>query len=278
MYRSLLFVPGTSSRFLKKAQTAKADIVCLDLEDSVRDGEKASARKLVRGALDSPHAGRVFVRTNAPGTPAIRADLEGVVRRGLDGIVIPKVDTPAQVRAIAQRLGALEKKHKLKKIEIIPSIESAAGLVACAAIASASTRVHAVVFGIFDLLHDMSMDGSDTGAGEFARSMVPLYARAGGAAAIDSIWQDLKSPTGLARDCKHGRSLGYAGKSVIHPDQLDRVHRAFAPSASEISWAKKVRAAYEGPAGSKRGAQRLEGRMIDEVHYKQACALLDATK
>ncbi len=276
LYRSLIFVPGNSERFVKKAQNIAADVVCLDLEDSVRSSDKAAARRLVKGALGRPHKGRVFVRTNAPETPEIRADLESVVHRGLDGIVVPKVNTPAQVRAIARRLSTLERARKLEKIEIIPSIESASGVVSCVDIVGASPRVHALVFGIFDLLHDMSIEGKDTAAGEFARSIVPLYARAGNAVAIDSIWQNLDSAAGLARDCRYGRSLGYAGKSVIHPDQLRTVHRVFAPSRAELSWAKKVIEAYEASAVRKRGALRLDGKMIDEVHYKQARALLDA--
>lgn len=275
LYRSLIFVPGNSERFAAKAKKMSADIICFDLEDSVRDADKAAARKMIQNSLKSNYGGRVFVRLNAPGSKQIGADLEAVVRRGLDGIVVPKVDSAAQVRAIEKKIISLERSRKLSKLEIIPSIESAAGLVSCAAITASSSRVRAVVFGIFDLLHDMSIEGADTEAGQFARSLVPLYARAGGALAIDSIWQNLKSPSGLARDCRHGRSLGYVGKSVIHPDQLKAVHRAFAPNKPEIEWARKVKTAYEGSAGRKRGALRLEGRMIDEVHYKQACSLLE---
>lgn len=278
LYRSLIFVPGNSARFLQKAQKITADIVCFDLEDSVRDNDKAAARKLVRSTLGKSHQSRVFVRVNAPNTSAIRADLDAVVRRGLDGIVVPKVDSAMQMRTIARKLGSLERTRKLKKLEIIPSIESASGVVSCTDIAAASTRVHALVFGIFDLLHDMSIEGADTRAGEFARSIVPLYAKASNVVAIDSIWQNLGSTAGLGRDCRYGRSLGYAGKSVIHPDQLSTVHRAFAPHKSEIAWAKKVKSAYEDSARKKRGALRLDGKMIDEVHYKQACALLDGSK
>ncbi len=277
LYRSLAFVPGNSERFLAKARTMEADIVCLDLEDSVRPDDKATARRMIRTALASEHAGRVFVRTNAPSTPDIRKDISAVVRAGLDGIVVPKVDSAAQVRAIARSIAALERSRGLGRIEIIPSIESAAAVVSCAAIASASPRVRAVIFGIFDLMHDMGMEG-DVGAGaEAARALVPLHARAGGAVAIDSIWQDLRSAAGLRRDCRHGRSLGYVGKSVIHPGQIAAVHAAFAPTRAELAWARRVIDAYEAHGGRGRGALRVDGRMVDEVHYRQACALITAS-
>ena len=276
LYRSLVFVPGNNTRFLEKAQNIDADIVCLDLEDSVGASDKAEARALVRSALASRHRARVFVRTNAPGSKEIRADIEAVMRRGLDGLVVPKVDTPAHVRSVSRIMARLERSRRLGRLEIIPSIESASGVASCSGIASSSPRVSAVVFGVFDLLHDMRIEGADAAAGELARSLVPLYARAGGAAAIDSIWQDLRSRAGLVRDCRRGRSLGYAGKSVIHPDQIAAVHRAFAPTRAEAAWAEKVKATYEESVRRRRGALRLEGRMIDEVHYKQACALLDA--
>lgn len=278
LYRSLMFVPGNSERFIKKAQNMDADIVCFDLEDSVRHDDKSAARRLVRKALKSAHKSRVFVRTNAPDTPEIKLDLDAVMRRGLDGIVIPKVDTPAQLCRIARKISSLERARKLSKVEIMPSIESASGIVLCTAIASASPRVNAIVFGIFDLLHDMHIEGKDTSGGELARSLVPLHARAGNAVAIDSIWQNLRSSAGLVRDCRHGRSLGYAGKCVIHPDQIRSVHRAFAPHTSELEWAKKVKDTYEASAQSRRGSLRLDGNMIDEVHYKQACALLDCSR
>jgi len=274
LYRSLAFVPAISARFLEKARTMRADIVCLDLEDSVRAGDKREARRMARAALASPHEARVFVRTNAPSTAEMRADIGAVARRGLDGVVVPKVGSAAQVRAVARALSRLERSRGLRRLEIIPSIESAAGAVACAAIAAASPRVRAVVFGIFDLMHDMGMEGAPGEGAEHARAQVPLHARAGGAVAIDSIWQDLRSPAGLARDCRRGRSLGYAGKSVIHPAQLPAVHRAFAPTRAELDWARRVVGAYEAPGG--RGAMRVGGMMVDEVHYRQARALIAA--
>lgn len=274
LYRSLAFVPASSERFLKKATAMPADIVCLDLEDSVRAGDKPRARRMAAAALGSRHAARVFVRTNAPGTAEMRADIGAVARRGLDGIVVPKVDSAAQVRSVARALSRLERARGLRRLEIVPSIESAAGAVACAAIAASSPRVRAVVFGIFDLMHDMGMGGAPSEGAEHARAQVPLHARAGGAVAIDSIWQDLRSAAGLARDCRRGRSLGYAGKSVIHPAQLPAVHRAFAPTGAELDWARRVVGAYEAQAG--RGAMRVGGMMVDEVHYKQALAALAA--
>lgn len=277
LFRSLIFVPGNNPRFLEKAKTLEADIVCFDLEDSVPGAEKASARRMIRSALKSHDSYKpmLFVRTNSPASGMIPDDLQEVVQEGMGGIVIPKVDDAGQVRNAASLLGRMEAERSIKnRTMIIPSIESALGVVNTYGIASSDRRVPAVVFGIFDLLNDMGME-YEPGAAEFARSKVPVDARAAGVAAIDSIWQDLNDPDGLEADCARGRILGYFGKSLIHPDQISTAHRAFLPSPAQVEWAKKICAAYESAVKEGRGATALEGKMIDEVHYKQARAILD---
>ena len=159
----------------------------------------------------------------------------------------------------------------------MPSIESALGVVNCYEIASASKRIDALVFGIFDLLNDMGIEytkGNPRGA-KYSRYKVPVAATAAGVAAIDGIWQDLKDKKGFTNDCQVGKSLGYAGKSVIHPDQIKTVHKIFHPSKPEIAWAKKVCSVYEKSTKKGKGATVVEGKMIDEVHYKRAKALLE---
>jgi citrate lyase subunit beta/citryl-CoA lyase len=282
MFRSLIFVPGNSARFVEKAKTLAADIVCLDLEDSVPANEKDAARRTIAGALAKrqEYRGSVYVRTNSPESGLVTSDLQSVVQKGIDGLVIPKVSDASEVEHIRRTVAALEKERGVEKIALMPSIETAKGVVNAHSIASADERVNALVFGVFDFLHDMRMDydeSSDAGYA-YARAKIPVDARAAGVHAIDAIWQKVDDIDGLARDAAVARRLGYSGKSIIHPGQIEPVHRTFIPSRREVEWARKVVAAL-GEAmekGSGRGAVRLEGRMIDAVHYKQARAILDA--
>ena len=279
LLRSLIFVPGNNSRFLEKAKTLSADIVCFDLEDSVPKEEKESARKLIREALNSrvEYKAEVYVRTNSPASGMISEDLSKIVQKGIDGIVIPKVNNITELKKIIKTLASLEKKHKLTPIEIIPSIESAEGVVNTYAIASSSNRVSALVFGVFDLLNDLGIEYTKQAEGaKYARAKIPLDARAAGKYVIDAIWQDLNDEAGLEEDCIIGRSLGYAGKSIIHPNQIPTVHKTFYPTQAEIEWAKKVCQVYMESTKKSKGATKVEGKMIDEVHFKRAKALLDS--
>ena len=281
LFRSLIFVPGNNPRFLEKAKKIQADIVCFDLEDSVPDDEKTSARKLIKNALKSrsEYSSSIFVRTNSPLSGKITSDLKEIIQKGIDGIVIPKVNNVTELKKIQKTLSGLEKSKKLKPIQIIPSIESAEGVVNSYPIASFGKRVTAIVFGIFDLLNDLGVEYTkDSPGGKYSRYKIPVDAAAAGIAAIDGIWQDLNDLKGLQKDCNFGKSLGYAGKSVIHPDQISMVHKSFYPNKTEISWAQKVCNVYLKSTKKGKGATTVDGKMIDEVHYKQAKALLDIVK
>lgn len=281
LFRSLIFVPGNNSRFLEKAKSLKADIVCFDLEDSVPDSEKATARQLIKSALKarSSYTSSIFVRTNSPVSGKIPDDLKEIIQKGLDGIVIPKVNNVSEMKKIEKNISQLEKTRKLKHIQVIPSIESAEGVVNTYNIASSSKRIPAVVFGVFDLLNDLGIEYSkEPDGGKYSRAKIPVDARAAGVASIDAIWQDLKDVKGLEQDCKIGKSLGYTGKSIIHPDQIDIVHKLYHPTKIEITWAQKVCKVYEDSIKKGKGATTVEGKMIDEVHYKQAKTLLELIK
>ncbi|MCH1607313.1 MAG: CoA ester lyase [Nitrosopumilus sp.] len=281
LFRSLIFVPGNNPRFLEKAKKIQADIVCFDLEDSVPDNEKSSARKLIKNALKSrsEYSSSIFVRTNSPLSGKISSDLKEIVQKGIDGIVIPKVNNISELKKIQKILSGLEKSKKLKPIQIIPSIESAEGVVNSYFIASFGKRVTAIVFGIFDLLNDLGVEYTkDSPGGKYSRYKIPVDAAAAGIYAIDGIWQDLNDLKGLQKDCNFGKSLGYSGKSVIHPDQISMVHKSFYPNKTEISWAEKVCTVYVESTKKGKGATTIDGKMIDEVHYKQAKALLDIIK
>ena len=262
LFRSLIFVPGNNSRFLEKAKSLDADIVCFDLEDSVPDDEKVIARKLIKSALKSrkSYKSSIFVRTNSPTSGKIPMDLKEIVQKGIDGIVIPKVNNIQEMKKIEKILSELENIRKLKPVQLIPSIESSEGVVNTFGIASFGKRVSAVVFGVFDLLNDLGIEYTkDSEGAKYSRRKIPVDAHAAGVAVIDAIWQDLKDSKGLEKDCKIGKSLGYSGKSVIHPDQISVVHRLFHPNNNEILWAKKVCEIYpELPRKEKVLSQLME--------------------
>lgn len=280
LFRSLIFVPGNNPRFIEKAKTLSADIVCFDLEDSVPDSEKKNARNLIKDALKtrSQYTSEIYVRTNSPTSGKIQDDLKEIVQKGIDGIVIPKVNNAIELKKIEKTLALLEKKQKLQSIGLIPSIESAEGVANTHEIASASKRISAIVFGVFDFLNDMGIEYTKQPEGaKFARAKIPLEAKAVGVYALDAIWQDLKDEKGLVEDCKIGKSLGYVGKTIIHPDQILIIHKTFHPNKTELEWAEKVCNTYEKSTKKGKGATTVDGKMIDEVHYKRAKALLDLT-
>jgi citrate lyase subunit beta/citryl-CoA lyase len=281
LLRSLLFVPGNNSRFLEKAKSLQADIICFDLEDSVPLVEKKSARNLIKNALKnrSEYHSEIYVRTNSPVSGLIPDDLLDIIQKGVDGIVIPKVNTVNEIKKIEKIMLGLEKNRKLKPIEIIASIESSEGVVNAYLIASCSKRISALVFGVFDLLNDLGVEYTKKPEGAaYSRAKIPVDARAAGKYAIDAIWQDLDDVAGLEQDSLVAKNLGYAGKSIIHPNQVDTVHKVFYPTSAEIEWAKKVVSAYDVAKKNKKGATSIDGKMIDEVHYKRAISLLNSAK
>ncbi|MDP8903565.1 MAG: CoA ester lyase [Thermoproteota archaeon] len=284
MFRSLIFVPGNSIRFVEKAKTLTADIICFDLEDSVPESEKDAARRIIAETLLArrhEYGDHVYVRTNSPESGLVPDDLKAVLQKGIDGIVVPKVNDANQMLKIKKHIVMLEKERKTdKKIALMPSIETARGVVNAYLIASTDERIKALIFGVFDFLYDMRLDYDehDSTGYSYVRAKIPVDARAAGVYAIDAIWQKIDDIDGLIKDATMARRLGYSGKSIIHPSQIEPVHKVFRPSKNEVEWAKKVVQAL-GQAmnkGTGIGAVRLEGKMIDAVHYKQAKAILDA--
>jgi citrate lyase subunit beta/citryl-CoA lyase len=270
-------------RFVEKAKTLAADIICFDLEDSVPDNEKDAARRIISETLlarRQEYSGIVYVRTNSPESGLIPDDLKAVLQEGIDGIVVPKVNDVSEMLEIKKHIVMLEKERKTDKIALMPSIETARGVVNAYLIASAEERIKALVFGVFDFLYDMRLDYDehDPLGYSYVRAKIPVDARAAGVHAIDAIWQKIDDIDGLIRDATMARRLGYSGKSIIHPSQIEPVHKVFRPSKNEVEWAKKVVQALDQAMkkGTGRGAVRLEGKMIDAVHYKQAKAILDA--
>jgi len=289
--RSLIFIPGNNPRFLEKSKTINSDILCFDLEDSVPIDEKESARNLVNKIIreinimdQSSKKTLVTVRINAPGTELAIYDLNKIITEGIDAIVIPKVENESQVINLSGIVKTLEKENNIQNnlIKLIPSIESSLGVVNAYSIAKSDQRISSLIFGIFDFLHDMKIDTNDheiLTSFMYARAKVPVDARAAGIDSIDSIWQDINDSKGLEKDLALGKKLGYTGKCIIHPSQLDLVHKIFSPSLQDIQWAEKVISALDRSINdktTKMGAVNLEGKMIDAVHYKQAKRILES--
>ena len=284
LYRSLIFVPGNNKRFVEKAKALTADIICFDLEDSVPLNEKNAARKTIADAVTwrTEYKSSFYVRINSLDSNLWLLDLREIIRNGIDGVVVPKVNDEAQIKNIDSQLSEIEdtKRMTKKSIKLIPSIESARGIVNAYSIARSSQRVNAIVFGIFDYLYDMGLDYAGNDEMEknmYGRAKLPVDARAAGIESIDGIWQKVDDTQGLIRDAITAKRLGYSGKSIIHPAQIDPVHKVFVPSQSQINWATRVVEALKEAMekGHGLGAVKLEGKMIDAVHYKQAKAILE---
>ena len=302
MFRTLLFIPGNNKRFLEKSRLLYPDILCFDLEDSVPISEKSIAREMIIQSLSTNNHSlnrinininnkinnannkhkdlpQLFVRINSFESGLYEQDLESVICKSLDGIVIPKVNSDSELEKITEIIETLEKKRNVQKIiRLIPSIESSQGVVNSYHIAKYNSRICSLLFGVFDYLYDMKLDYENEGLEySYARAKIPVDARAAGIPALDSIWQKVDDLDGLQRDAKTAKKLGYAGKSIIHPKHIEPVHNVFVPSQNEIEWAKKVISTLNEiqQHGDKRGAFKVDGKMIDAVHFKQAKLILD---
>lgn len=280
LLRSLMFVPGGNPRFLEKAPTIPADLICIDLEDSIAPGEKAKAREVVREQLPSlarPNYS-LFVRVNGIQTGLIELDLAAVVGPELDGISLPKTDSPEIVRQVDAYLTQLERERGLPvgQVKIIPWIETALGVVNAYAICKASSRLIGASFGGEDYATDMEIKRTpDSKEIEYPRNVVAVACKAARVQPIDTPEPDFRDLDHLERDSLFALSLGYRGKYCIHPTQVDVVNRVFAPTEAEIGQAQAVAQAYED--GEKRGlgAVALDGVMIDRPIYIRARRVLE---
>lgn len=281
--RSLIFVPSNSKRFIEKAKALNADIICFDLEDSVPFNEKTTARQAIVDVLakKAEYRSNIYIRINSLESGLAFSDLKSIIQEGVDGIVVPKVNDKEEVNQIEHLTSSLEKERGIEKdsIKLMPSIESAKGVVNAHSIAKSVERINALVFGVFDFLYDMHLDyvEDDEVGYQYARAKIPVDARAAGVAALDGIWQKVHDIEGLRNDASIARRLGYSGKTIVHPSHIDPIHKIFMPSKNEIEWAKKVLQALREPMemGDGKGAIKLEGKMIDAAHYKQAKAILN---
>ena len=257
--RSLLYVPGSNARALEKAQGLSVDMLIIDLEDAVPADRKAEAREAMRAVVTAGYPGkRIAVRINGTGSTHQAADINAVAGLPIDTVVLPKVDAVSDLQP-ARGLG----------LPIFAMIETPVAIYAARDIAT-DPSVAGLIAGLNDLAHELKLpDGMDRSAMSHAIQAIVLAARAGGVWCYDGVYNAIDDAAGFAAEAAEGRRLGFDGKTLIHPSQVDPCNAAFAPSAREIAEAEALVAAATG------GAQRHEGRMIEDMHVAAARALLD---
>lgn len=280
LLRSLIFVPGNRPNMLQRALSFNADILMVDLEDSVPPAEKAAARDLAAQWIPQlRQAGRrVMVRVNSLDTGLIRDELAALISPDLYGVSVGKTDSAPDLRQIESTLAPLEKAAGLPagQIKLIPWIESAKALVNVHQIAAALPRTIALAFGAEDYTNDMGIQRTDAGAEvHHPRAAIAIAARAAGLAALDSPYVAFRNPQGLQQDAAAARQMGYTGKFAIHPDQIDSINAAFSPSPEEIAHAQRLMAAWHEAAAAGRGSLALDGKMVDIPVVKRAQNLLN---
>jgi citrate lyase subunit beta/citryl-CoA lyase len=277
--RSWLFVPGDSEGKIAKAAGAGADVVILDLEDSVALSRKAAAREIVAGALAGARAGAVYVRINPLESGLALADLAAVMMAGPDGIVLPKPDGPADVAVLGCYLEAFEAAFGLAAggTRILPiATETARSVFALGGYGGA--RLAGLTWGAEDLPASVgAVSGRLAGGGltdlcRLARSLCLAGAAAAGVAAVETVYPDFRDLAGLRDYAAAGRREGFAGMMAIHPAQVAVINEVMTPSAAEIAYAARVVAAFEGAPGV--GVVSLDGKMVDMPHLRQARRVL----
>jgi citrate lyase subunit beta/citryl-CoA lyase len=257
--RSALYLPASNARAIEKARTLAADLVILDLEDAVKDEDKSTARAAAVAAGSGNWRPLLFaVRVNGVGSAWHEDDVAALRQAArLDLIVVPKVEDAAQVAALAGRT----------RKPLLAMIETSAGIYAAREIAAAK-GVAGLIAGTNDIAAELRLpEGDRTGLGLALQSIL-LASRAAGGVALDGVYNRLDDPHGFAAQCREGRALGFDGKTLIHPSQIDTANQIFGPSNAEIEDARALIAAQSG------GAERFRGRMIEAMHVREANRLL----
>jgi citrate lyase subunit beta/citryl-CoA lyase len=281
--RSLLFMPGSNARALEKARNLHADVLILDLEDSVAPDAKALARDQIAQAIAAKGFGKreVWIRTNSIDTPWFADDVAMAGKARPDGILVPKVSTTEDLKAISDRLAAINADASIK---VWAMIETARAVLDADKLAAASrdpkTRLAGFVFGPNDIARETRIRMQPGRA-----AMIPmithciLATRAHGLEILDGPYSDFSNIDGFAHECTQGRDLGFDGKTLIHPGQIEACNAIFTPPAEEVAEARKIIAAFERPENSSKGATQLDGRMVERLHAdmaKRTIAIADA--
>ena len=281
--RSLLFMPGSNARALEKARNLPADGIILDLEDSVAPDAKALARDQIAKAVAAKGFGKreVLIRVNALDTPWWVDDVTMAGKAQPDGILVPKISSVADLNAIANRLSDI---NAHISIRVWAMIETARAVLDADKLAAASkdseTRLAGFVFGPNDISRETRIKMQPGRA-----AMIPmithciLATRAHGLEILDGPYSDFANVDGFAAECAQGRDLGFDGKTLIHPGQIEACNAIFTPPAEEVAEARKIIAAFEQPENASRGAIQIDGRMVERLHAdmaKRTIAIADA--
>jgi citrate lyase subunit beta / citryl-CoA lyase len=272
--RSALYMPGSNARAIEKAKTLATDAVILDLEDAVAPDAKAEARERVCGAVAAGGFGprQVVIRINALDTPWGMADLDAAAKAKPDAVLLPK---PNSAGDIDRASAALRQADAPETTKLWAMIETPLAVLDAKSIAGAAryagSRLTCLVLGTNDLIKETraELDAQRTAALYWLSASV-IAARAYGLTVLDGVYNDFKNADGLARECAHGRMLGFDGKTLIHPDQIGTANSTFAPSAVEIAAARKIIAAFDLPENKGKGVITLDGRMIELLHADMA--------
>jgi citrate lyase subunit beta/citryl-CoA lyase len=286
LLRSWMFVPGHRQRMIDKALAINADAIMLDIEDGVAPNEKDSARKNIGESLGrdkSAGAPARYVRINAIGHPRMQADMEAVVRPGLEGLVCPKVDTVEEVRTMDAILNESEPRNKLAQgvVKLLIAIESPKGLFNAPAIAAASPRVSGLLFGAEDFGRELGLPTVREGEARdliYARSAMVVAAASAHVQAIDGVWVDLNDSAGLIGFAMQSRRLGFTGMSCIHPSQVDAINATFTPTPEEIDYCQRVLQAFEEANARGDGSIAFGGQLIDRPIIERARRTMDMAK
>jgi citrate lyase subunit beta/citryl-CoA lyase len=284
--RSWMFVPGHRQRMIDKALGLNADAIMLDIEDGVAPNEKDAARKNIAESLGREKtAGSParFVRINAIGHARMDADLEAVVRPGLEGLVCPKVDVPNEVLKVEAILNEREPKMEMAPggVKLLIAIESPQGLLNAPAIAASSPRIIGLMFGAEDFGRELGLPTSREGEARdliYARSAIVVAAAAAHVQAVDGVWVDLNDSQGLRGFAQQSRRLGFSGMSLIHPSQIDPINTAFSPTAEEIDYAQRVVQAFEAAQARGDGSIAFGGQLIDRPIVERARRTIELAK
>ncbi|MEL6601263.1 MAG: CoA ester lyase [Pseudomonadota bacterium] len=272
--RSVLYMPGSKSRALEKAEGLPADALILDLEDAVAPEEKPAARDLVYDAVEARRFGprEVIIRINGLDTEWGEADLTAAAAAGPDAILVPKIDRADEIVDIADRMAAA---GAPEDTAIWAMMETPLGMLNAADIAAAHPRLACFVMGTNDLVKDLHASHTEmrlpliTGLG-----LCLLAARAHGLAIIDGVYNAFKDDDGLRAACQQGKELGFDGKTLIHPAQLGVTNEVFAPSADDIELAQSYVDAFEAAKAKGEGVAVVNGRIVENLHVDNARRLL----
>ena len=254
--RSILFLPASNPRAIAKARESRADLVVLDLEDAVRPADKAEARRAAVEAVQSEWLMPVAIRINGIGSEWHSLDLDAVARSGCQFAVLPRASSPHLFSDARDAIGK----------PLLAMIETAAGVLSAPAIAREAA---ALVVGTNDLRADLRLPlNAEREPISVSLQLIILAARAHGIPAFDGVFNRLKDTAGFSVEAEEGRRLGFDGKSLIHPDQIEPCNRSFGPAQREVERARRLVDAFSG------GAERFEDEMIERMHVEAAQRVL----